>query len=155
MEQALAGMRPVHVHIRVDFLILAMNQIANMASILAYTSNGRLKVPFVIRAVIGRGWGQGAQHSKSMLSTFGHIPGLRVIAPTTPADAKGMLTAAIREDSPVIVFEHRWLYWQKGVVPEEQYIENLETVKVIRSGKDLTIIAMSWMTVEATLPPIL
>jgi acetoin:2,6-dichlorophenolindophenol oxidoreductase subunit beta len=107
---AIRGLRPIHVHIRVDFMLLATNQLVNMVSNYVYSTGGKLPVPMVIRAVVGRGWGQGAQHSKSLFSNFAHIPGLKVIAPTTPSDAKGMLTAAIRDDNPVICFEHRWLY---------------------------------------------
>jgi pyruvate/2-oxoglutarate/acetoin dehydrogenase E1 component len=146
---ALAGMRPVHVHIRVDFLLLAMNQIANSMTTVAYNSGGELSVPMVIRAVVGRGWGQGCQHSKSMFSTFAHIPGLKVLAPTTPQDAKGLLIAAIRDDNPVLMLEHRWLYWQTGnVSPDSDPIE-IGSAKVLRPGKDLTIVAVSWMNVEA------
>ena len=102
---ALNGLKPINIHIRVDFLLLAMNQLANMVSIYQYMSGGILKVPLVIRAVIGRGWGQGAQHSKSLQSVFAHIPGLKVIMPTTPKDAKGMLIAAIRDTNPVLMIE--------------------------------------------------
>jgi pyruvate/2-oxoglutarate/acetoin dehydrogenase E1 component len=148
---ALAGMRPVHVHIRVDFLLLAMNQIANSLTTVAYNSGGRLSVPMVIRAVVGRGWGQGCQHSKSMFSAFAHIPGLKVVAPTTPEDAKGLLISAIRDDNPVLVLEHRWLYWQTGhVSPDPKPIE-IGSAKVLRTGNDITIVSVSWMNVEAAL----
>ena len=146
---AINGMRPIHIHIRVDFLLLAMNQLVNMASVLSYGSGGKLQVPLVIRAVIGRGWGQGFQHSKSMHATFAHIPGLKVIAPTTPRDAKGMLAAAIRDNNPVIVLEHRWLYWQEEEVEQEPFIIELGKGNILREGDDLTIIATSWMNVEA------
>jgi acetoin:2,6-dichlorophenolindophenol oxidoreductase subunit beta len=146
---ALVGMRPIHIHIRVDFLILALNQIANSMTTIAYNSGGKLSVPLVIRAVIGRGWGQGCQHSKSMFSTFAHIPGLKVLAPTTPKDAKGLLTAAIRDSNPVLLLEHRWLYWQKGPVPEEAYEVPIGSAQVLRDGKHISLIGMSWMNVEA------
>ena len=146
---AINGLRPIHIHMRVDFLLLAMNQLANMVSSLIYNSGSKLKVPLVIRAIIGRGWGQGCQHSKSMYSVFAHIPGLKVVLPTTPRDAKGLLTAAIRDDNPVIVIEHRWLYWQEGEVPEESFIIPIGTANVLREGTDLTIVATSWMNVEA------
>ena len=145
---AMNGMRPIHVHIRVDFLLLAMNQLSNMASIIAYGSGGKLNVPLVIRAVVGRGWGQGFQHSKSMHSTFAHIPGLKVIAPTTPRDAKGMMAAAIRDNNPVIVLEHRWLYWQEGEVEQEPFTIEIGKGNVLRSGDDLTIVSTSWLNVE-------
>jgi len=146
---ALNGMRPIHVHIRVDFLLLAMNQLANMVSSYQYMSGGTLKVPLVIRAIVGRGWGQGCQHSKSMYSVFAHIPGLKVIMPTTPKDAKGLLVSAIRDDNPVICIEHRWLYWQEGEVPEEPFTIPIGESNILKKGKDITIVAMSWMNIEA------
>jgi pyruvate dehydrogenase E1 component beta subunit len=146
---AISGLRPIHVHIRVDFLLLAMNQLANMVSSFAYGSAGRLKAPLVIRAVVGRGWGQGYQHSKTMHSTFAHIPGLKVVTPTTVADAKGLMVSAIRDDNPVVVIEHRWLYWQEGQLPVGDYTVRIGEPSVIRKGGDLTIIATSWMNVEA------
>ncbi|MFC1908571.1 alpha-ketoacid dehydrogenase subunit beta [Chloroflexota bacterium] len=146
---ALNGMRPVHVHMRVDFLLLAMNQLANMACSYRYASGGKLKVPMVIRAIIGRGWGQGFQHSKSMYSVFAHIPGLKVVLPTTPSDTKGLLISAIRDDNPVIFVEHRWLYWQEDEVPEESYATPLGKANILRQGEHITIVATSWMNVEA------
>ena len=146
---AINGLRPIHLHIRVDFLLLAMNQLVNMISAATYNSGGRLKVPLVIRVVVGRGWGQGSQHSKSLHSFFAHIPGLKVILPTTPYDAKGLLTAAIRDDNPVICLEHRWLYWAEDDVPEEPYEIPLGKANILREGKDITVVATSWMNVEA------
>ncbi len=146
---AICGMRPIHVHIRIDFALLAMNQIANMLSNIHYGSGGKIKVPMLIRMVIGRGWGQGYQHSKSMQSVFAHIPGLKVIMPTTPYDAKGLIISAIRDDNPVISIEHRWLYWQEGEVPEESYVVPIGKGAILRTGTDITIVATSWMNVEA------
>jgi pyruvate dehydrogenase E1 component beta subunit len=146
---AINGMRPVHVHIRMDFLLLAMNQLANMVSSHAYLTRGKLGVPLVIRAIIGRGWGQGCQHSKSMYSVYAHIPGLKVVLPTTPRDAKGLLIAAIRDNNPVIFVEHRWLYWQEDEVPEESFTIPLGEANILHEGKDVTVVAMSWMNVEA------
>jgi len=146
---AINGMRPIHVHIRVDFLVLAMNQLTNMLPSYRYVSGGKLKVPMVIRAIIGRGWGQGFQHSKSMYSVFAHIPGLKVVLPTTPSDAKGLLISAIRDDNPVIFIEHRWLYWQEGEVPEESYTIPLGEANILHEGKDVTVVATSCMNVEA------
>ena len=116
---AINGMRPIHVHMRVDFLLLGMNQLVNMIATHRYGSGGAMKVPMVIRAIIGRGWGQSYQHSKSLHSWFAHVPGLKVVMPSTPRDAKGMLIAAIRDDNPVIFIEHRWLYDAVGEVPED------------------------------------
>jgi acetoin:2,6-dichlorophenolindophenol oxidoreductase subunit beta len=147
---AVSGLRPVHVHIRVDFLLLAMNQLANMIAPAAFGSGGALKAPMVIRAVIGRGWGQAFQHSKSMQSVFAHIPGLKVVMPSSAYDAKGLLAAAIRDDNPVVFLEHRWLYWVEGNVPSEPYEVPLGKARVVRQGKDITIVATSWMNVEAS-----
>jgi len=98
---AMAGLRPIHVHQRMDFILLAMNQLVNMAAKMRYSFGGAYKVPMVVRAVIGRSWGQGPQHSQSFHSYFMHVPGLKVMAPATPYDAKGALIAAIRDDNPV------------------------------------------------------
>jgi len=146
---AINGLRPIHVHVRVDFMLLAMNQIANMISNFRYMSGGKLKIPLVIRVIVGRGWGQSAQHSKSMHSIFAHIPGLKVVLPTTPNDAKGLLISSIRDDNPVIFFEHRWLYFTTGEVPTECKPIPLGKPNILRSGKDITIIGTSWMNVEA------
>lgn len=146
---AINGMRPINVHIRVDFLLLAMNQLINMASTHYYGSNGKVAVPLVVRAAIGRGWGQGYQHSKTLQSVFAHIPGLKVVMPTTPYDVKGLLIASIRDDNPVIFIEHRWFYWQKGIVPEESYTVPLGKGNLIKTGNDITVVATSWMNIEA------
>lgn len=145
---AIAGLRPVHVHIRVDFMLLGMNQIINMISNLHYVSAGKLRIPLVIRAMIGRGWGQSAQHSKSLHSIFAHFPGLKVVLPTTPQDAYSLLRAAIRDDNPVIFLEHRWLYDIAGEVDEEQ-VDLLGQAHILRPGKDVTIVGTCWMNVEA------
>ncbi|MBF0427784.1 MAG: alpha-ketoacid dehydrogenase subunit beta, partial [Magnetococcales bacterium] len=146
---ALGGMRPVHIHIRVDFLLLAMNQIVNMIASYNYSLGGKVKLPIVIRTIIGRGWGQGMHHSKSLQSYFAHIPGLKVVMPTTPRDAKGLLTAALRDNNPVIFIEHRWLYWAENDVPEGEFLIPLGQGNILREGTDLTIVATSWMNVEA------
>jgi len=120
-----------------------------MISSYRYFSGGKLTVPIVIRAIIGRGWGQGHQHSKSMYSIFAHIPGLKIVLPTTPYDAKGLLISAIRDEDPVLFFEHRWLYWQTNEVPEEAYTIPLGKANIIREGSDITVVSTSWMNVEA------
>src|ERR671926_1380467 len=99
---ALAGLRPVHVHIRMDFLMLAMNQLVNVAAKSRYMFGGQVSVPLVVRAIIGKSWGQGAQHSQGLYSFFMHVPGLKVVAPSTAFDAKGALIASIRDDNPVL-----------------------------------------------------
>ena len=118
---ALAGLRPIHVHIRMDFLMLAMNQLVNVAAKCRYMYGGRASVPMVVRSMIGKSWGQGAQHSQGLYSFFMHVPGLKVVAPSTPYDAKGCLIAAIRDDDPVLYVEHRMLHFQSGPVPEGAY----------------------------------
>lgn len=146
---AINGMRPIHVHIRVDFLLLAMNQLVNMVSTYSYSTRGQIKAPLVIRVVVGRGWGQGYQHSKSLHSYFAHIPGLKVVLPTTPRDAKGLLISAIRDDNPVVFIEHRWLYWAVDEVPEDPFTIPLGRSNILRPGRDITIVATSWMNIEA------
>lgn len=146
---AITGLRPIHVHIRAEFLLLAMNQIVNMLATTSFTSAGKLKVPLVIRAVIGRGWGQGPQHSKSLQSMFAHIPGLKVVMPSRPYNAKGLLISAIRDNNPVLFIEHRWLHYIEGDVPSNPYIVPLGKSHILKKGKDITIVATSWMNVEA------
>ena len=145
---ALSGLRPIHVHIRVDCMLLAMNQIANMMSNLRYMSAGKLKLPIVLRAVIGRGWGQSAQHSKSLQGVFAHFPGLKVVMPTSPQDAYSLLRSSIRDDNPVIFLEHRWFYDVRGDVDESLEIPIGASI-VRRLGHSLTVVATSWMNIEA------
>ncbi len=146
---AIAGMRPIHVHQRMDFLMLCMNQLVNMAAKQSYMSNGAVHVPFVVRAIIGRSWGQGAQHSQAFHSYFMHVPGLKVLAPSTPHDAKGCMIAAIRDDNPVIVMEHRMLYGNTGIVPEAAFAVPFGKARVLAAGDEVTIVAISHMVVEA------
>ena len=148
LGSALSGLRPVHVHIRVDFMLLAMNQIVNMISCARYLSDGKLKIPLVIRAIIGRGWGQGAQHSKSLQSLFAHIPGLKVVMPSNPQDAYSLLRASIQDDDPVIFLEHRWLYEAPSQV-DRNFKVPIGKSLVKREGDDVTIVTTSWMMVEA------
>ena len=146
---ALAGMRPVMVHQRIDFAILAVEQIVNQAAKWHYMFNGKGTVPLVVRMVVGRGWGQGPQHSQSLHSWFAHVPGLKVVLPSTPYDLKGLLIASIEDDNPVVFIEHRWTYHVSGPVPEETYRVPLGTARVVREGNDVTIAAVSHMTLEA------
>ena len=145
---ALSGLRPVHVHIRADLLLRGMNQIGNVMASLRYTSGGALKLPLVIRAIIGRGWGQGAQHSKSLHGVFAHFPGIKVVLPTSPQDAYGTLRGAIRDENPVIILEHRWLYDIEGQVDDEAGI-GLSGPAVLRGGDAVTVVCTSWMNIEA------
>ncbi len=145
---AIAGLRPVHVHIRMDFLLLAMNQIINMAAKMRYMFGGVFSVPLVIRSMIGKSWGQGPQHSQSLYPLFMNIPGLKIVAPSTPYDAKGCLIASIRDNNPVIFIEHRLLYYQKGYVPQGQYAVSLGRARILAKGKDITLVGISQMVIE-------
>lgn len=147
---ALNGLRPVYVHIRADFLYLCMNQIANILMSYRYLTGGKVKLPLVVRAVMGRGWGQGAQHSKSIHSILAHLPGLKVVMPVHPADMKGLLTSAIRDDNPVFILEHRWMYDTLGKVPDDKnFTIPIGQPHIIKKGTDITIVATSWMVIEA------
>lgn len=145
----LTGMRPVVSHQRVDFSVLAMEQIVNQAAKWRYMFGGTHRVPLVIRMIIGRGWGQGPQHSQSLQAWFAHVPGLKVVMPATPADAKGLLIASIEDNNPVIFLEHRWLHDISGEVPEGIYRVPLGRARVAREGDDVTIVATSYMVLEA------
>jgi pyruvate dehydrogenase E1 component beta subunit len=142
---ALAGMRPILVHMRVDFLPLTMDQLINHASKWHYMFGGKVHVPLVIRAIIGRGWGSAAQHSQSLHALFAHVPGLKVVMPSTPYDAKGLLMASVYDGNPVMFIEHRWLYEGVGRVPDVPYRVPIGKGAVRRKGKDATIIAISHM----------
>jgi len=146
---ALSGMRPIMTHLRVDFMMLTMDQIVNYVAKWRYMTQGQVKAPLVIRAVIGRGWGCGSQHSGTLQSLFAHIPGLKVIMPSNPYDAKGLLLASIRDDYPVIFIEHRWLYKNTCHVPEEMYIIPIGKGDLVRQGKKLTVVATSIAVVDA------
>ncbi len=146
---AIAGMRPLLVHMRVDFLPLSLDQIMNHAAKWHYMFAGRINVPITIRAIIGRGWGSGAQHSQSLQSLFTQIPGLKVVMPATPYDAKGLLLARLYDNNPVIFIEHRWLYGHVGHVPKGDFRIPLGTALTRREGTDVTIVATSLMVFEA------
>ena len=146
---AIAGMRPLMVHMRVDFLPLALDQIMNHAAKWHYMFGGRVNVPITIRAIIGRGWGSGAQHSQSLQSIFTQVPGLKVVMPATPYDAKGLLLESLYDNNPVIFLEHRWLYGHVGHVPKGDFRVPLGTALVRKEGADVTIVAVSLMVFEA------
>ncbi len=148
LGSAIAGERPVMVHMRVDFAVLSMETLVNQAAKWHYMYGGKMRAPLTIRMIIGRGWGQGPQHSQSLQAWFAHVPGLKVVMPATASDAKGMLMAAVEDDAPVIVFEHRWLYGISGEVPEGRHVTSLEGAKVMRSGKDVTLAGFSYMSLE-------
>jgi pyruvate dehydrogenase E1 component beta subunit len=146
---AMAGYRPIHVHIRMDFLLLCMNQLVNMAAKSHYMYNAQVNMPMVVRTVIGRSWGQGAQHSQALHSLFMHVPGLKVVAPSNAHDAKGCLIAAIRDNNPVIFMEHRLLCNSEAYVAEESFEVELGKGRVLVAGDDITIVAISHMVIEA------
>ncbi|MCB1134726.1 MAG: alpha-ketoacid dehydrogenase subunit beta [Chlamydiia bacterium] len=146
---ALAGMRPILTHQRLDFMLLSIDQLFNNAAKWHYMFAEQQPVPLVIRALIGRGWGQGPQHSQSLHSLFAHIPGLKVALPATPADAKGLLIAAVNDPNPVLLLEHRWLYGLKGPVPEQLCSTPLGKARVARSGSAITLVSWSYMLIES------
>jgi pyruvate dehydrogenase E1 component beta subunit len=141
---AITGMRPILTHQRLDFALVSIDQIVNQAAKWHYMFNGTMSVPLVIRMIIGRGWGQGPQHSQSLHAWFAHIPGLKVIIPSSPYDVKGMLTAAIEDDNPVLFLEHRWLHSVKGNVPEEYYSLPLDGCTRIIEGSDITLVSLAY-----------
>lgn len=142
---ALTGYRPV-VEVQIaSFFLVAMDQICNQAAKLRYMSGGQATIPLTLRTVAGVIGSAAAQHSETMYSTFLNTPGLKLAAPSTPYDAKGMLKAAIRDDSPVLFFEHLRLGAKKGPVPEAEYVVPLGQAALVREGRDLTLVAISWM----------
>jgi pyruvate/2-oxoglutarate/acetoin dehydrogenase E1 component len=146
---ALMGMRPVMEIMFMDFLTISMNQLVNQAAKMRFMFGGKASVPMVIRAPAGSGTGAAAQHSQSLEAWFVHTPGIKVVAPATPYDAKGLLVSAIRDNNPVLFMEHKLLYRTKGPVPEELYTLPMGKAEVKRPGRDLTIIAYSIMLPRA------
>jgi len=146
---AMGGMRPVYFHNRPDFLYLAMDQIVNHASKWHYMFGGAVSVPLTLWACIGRGWGSAAQHSQALQGMFMHVPGLKLVMPSTCFDAKGLLISAIKDDNPVLILEHRFNFRHKGAVPESMYTVPLGKAAVRRKGQDVTVVAVSHMVHEA------
>jgi len=146
---SLNGIRPVMTHQRVDFFLLAMDQLVNNAAKWHYMFGGRSSVPITIRLIIGRGWGQGPTHSQNLQAWFAHIPGLKVVMPATPADAKGLLLSSIFDHNPVIFLEHRWLHNLEGEVPENDFRIPIGKAERLKTGEDISIVSFSYMTVEA------
>jgi pyruvate dehydrogenase E1 component beta subunit len=146
---ALAGMRPVVFHPRMDFMLLAVDPIVNQAANWSYMFGGQINVPLVIRAAINRGGEQGAQHSQALQAMFMHVPGLKVVMPATPYDAKGLLIAAVNDGNPVMYIDDRWLYGESGEVPQEMYQVSIGLAAVRRPGTDVTIVATSHMSALA------
>lgn len=140
---AMNGLRPVYMHNRPDFILLAFNQLVTHAAKYHYMDNGQTTVPMVVWAAIGRGWGSGAQHSQSIQGLLLGVPGLKILMPSTPYDAKGLMLAAIADNNPVLIFEHRWLMKKDGVVPEGYYAVPIGKGVYRRRGKDVTIVGVS------------
>lgn len=146
---AISGMRPVIIHARMDFTLMAFDAMVNTAAKWFFMFGQRQSVPIVIRMIVGRGWGPGPQHSQSLQAIFAHIPGLKVVMPATPEDAKGLLLSAIADPNPVVFIEHRWLHGITGEVKEGYYTVPIGRARIARAGADLTIVSSSHMTVEA------
>ena len=142
---ATVGLRPVVEIMFIDFITLAMDQLVNHAAKLHYMSGGQLTVPLTVRVQCGIGGNMGAHHSQSLESWLTHVPGLKVVIPATPADAKGLLKAAIRDENPVIFIEHRGLYWSRGQVPDDDVVIPLGKAMIARNGSDVTIVAVAKM----------
>lgn len=146
---AVTGMRPILVHGRVEFALFGFDQIVTQAAKWNYMFGGENPLPLVIRAAVGRQWGNGPQHTQALHSVFGHIPGLKAVIPSTPSSAKGLLISSILDNNPVIFLEHRWLYNVSESVSEQFYAQPLDTCRIIKPGKDITIVANSDMLIEA------
>ena len=146
---AIAGMRPIVVHTRMDFMMYAMDPIVNEAANWHYMFGGKSSVPVVIWSIINRGGEQGAQHSQAFHALFAHIPGLKVVMPSTPYDAKGLMISAIRDSNPVIYIDDRWLYNLEGQVPKRLYTVPIGKAAIRTKGKDITIAASSHMSIES------
>ena len=147
---AAMGKRPILVHPRVDFMFLSFDMLIQLGAKWKYMFGGNGgEVPIVIRAIIGRGWGQGSTHSQSIQAPLAHFPGLTVLMPAFPVDAKGLMISALRHSGPVVILEYRTLYDSEGPVPEESYITPIGKAAVIRKGDVLTIVGVSLMAVEA------
>ncbi|MCX6219638.1 MAG: alpha-ketoacid dehydrogenase subunit beta [Bacteroidia bacterium] len=146
---ALTGTRMLVEMQYVDFILHAMDQTINQAAKVRYMTGGKATVPLIIRAQQGSGRGNGAQHSQNLEALFCHMPGLKVVMPSTPYDAKGLLKTAVRDNNPVLFFEHKVLYNTKGEVPDTDYTIPFGKADIKRSGKDVTVIATSWMVLKA------
>ncbi len=146
---ALGGLRPIAEFQFFDFILLAMDQLINQAAKIRYMFGGSVSVPLVVRGPAGSGTGAAAQHSQSLEALFTHIPGLKVVAPSSPADAKGLLLASIRDPNPVVFVEHKLLYRTKGEVPDGEHLVPLGQAAVVRPGRDATVVATQIMVPRA------
>lgn len=146
---ALEGMRPIVFHPRMDFMLLAADPLFNQAANWSYLFAGQAAAPLVIRAVINRGGQQGAQHSQALHALFMHAPGLKTVMPATPADAKGLLIAAMEDPNPVLYIDDRWLYGETGPVEEAMIPVPIGQAALRRGGSDITLVGISWMAAQA------
>ncbi|MHB8277616.1 MAG: alpha-ketoacid dehydrogenase subunit beta [Candidatus Humimicrobiaceae bacterium] len=146
---AMKGLRPIVEYMYIDFSLLATDQIINQAAKLRYMTGGKVQIPIVFRTQGGAGKSTAGQHSQSLEALYYHIPGLKVVMPSSPSDAKGLLKAAIRDNNPVVFIEHKNLYHTKGEVPEKDYIIDIGKADIKRQGIDLTIITYSAMVLKA------
>lgn len=146
---ATGGLRPVVEIMFIDFITLAMDQLVNHAAKLHYMSGGQLRIPLTVRVQCGISGTMGAHHSQSLEAWLAHVPGLKVVMPATPADAKGLLKSAIRDDNPVVFIEHRRLYWSKGQIPDGDVVVPIGKATIVKEGNDLTIVALSSMVSSA------
>jgi acetoin:2,6-dichlorophenolindophenol oxidoreductase subunit beta len=142
---ATAGLRPLVEIMFIDFITLAMDQLVNHAAKLHYMSGGQLRIPLTVRVQCGISGTMGAHHSQSLEAWLAHVPGLKVVMPANPADAKGLLKSAIRDDNPVVFVEHRGLYWSKGQVPDGDHVVPIGTANILRHGDQITLVALSSM----------
>ena len=142
---AINGMRPIMIHFRLDFVLLTLDQIFNAASKMSYQFGQNLKCPFVIKVTVGRGWGQGPNHSQAFHSIFTHFPGMKVVLPSNPYDAKGLLVDSVLDDNPVLYVEHKSLFGSESNVPENIYRVPIGKGNIIKKGKDVTVLAFSSM----------
>ncbi|HEX78040.1 MAG TPA: alpha-ketoacid dehydrogenase subunit beta [Dehalococcoidia bacterium] len=146
---ALVGLRPIVEIMFMDFIMVAMEPLCNQAAKFRYAYGGAVKVPMVVRALYGAGWGAAAHHSQSLEAWFVHCPGLKVVAPSGAYDAKGLLKASIRDDNPVVFLEHKLLLPVKEEVPEQEYLVPLGRAAIKREGSDVSIVAWGWQVQEA------
>ena len=142
---ASSGLRPVLVHQRLDFMLYSVDQVVNWMAPWRFMSGGRAKMPVTIRAIIGKGWGQGPQHTKSLHTWFAHVPGMQVVMPGSPADAKGLLLSSILSDDPTLFIEGRSLFTMQEDVPDAPYFIRLGDAFVRRPGRDVTLVTMGSM----------
>lgn len=146
---AMAGLRPVLIHARMDFVLLSFDQLVNHAAKWSYMTGGEVSVPLVVRTISARGWGSGAQHSQCIQGMFMNVPGLKIAVPATPYDAKGLMVSSIIDSNPVLFVEHRWLYKTQGKVLDTLYSIPFGKGAVRKKGSEVTIVAISYMVIEA------